>query len=228
MFDLNSAIKNWRDALKAQPSFRGSDLDELEDHLREETTALQGGGLSEEEAFLVACRRLGKPEDLNGEFAIADPARRRSFRLSWMITGALALIFLWLASAVLSNFGAGMLGRIPGESMFLRGPIGLGWMAGSIRLISLVLGCLLIWRLLATDRSSHRLRKMRGRTIIGISLLLAFLALAARTGSQMLFFGGLTHDGTMEVAVVSSYINMFMLLVLPVLLLVGLWRVIRS
>ena len=71
--------------------FDDPDLDELEDHLREEIGVLEAAGLSTEEAYLVACRRLGKPEDLSGEFAIADPERRRSFRLSWMIIGALAL-----------------------------------------------------------------------------------------------------------------------------------------
>ena len=114
MFDLNEAIVQWRGALKAQPNVQSSDLDELEDHLREEISNLSGSGLTEEEIFLVSSRRLGKPEDLNGEFAIADPTTRRNFRLRWMVTGALALIFLWLASDALTNFGAGALGSIPG------------------------------------------------------------------------------------------------------------------
>ena len=228
MFDLNSAIQNWRSALGAQPNFRDSDLDELEDHLSEEIRVLKAAGLTEEEAFLISFRRLGKPEDLNGEFAIADPRRRRRFRLSWMITGALALIFLWLAVDVLTNIGTGTLLRIPLGGGITHVTTGLGWISGAFRLGLLVLGGSLIWRLLATDRTSRRLSKLGGGTVIAASVLLAFLALATRTGSKIFASSGLPHGGFLDVAVTSAWINLILMLALPVILLVGLWRLIKS
>jgi len=228
MFDLNAAIGNWRAALAAQPGFSDSDLDELEDHLREEIGTLEAADLSTEEAFLVACRRLGKPEDLSGEFAIADPERRRSFRLSWMITGALALLFLLLAAEVLTNIGLGTLGRIPGDQFLPLNGLGMGWVSAGIKLAVLIIGGLLIWRLLATDRSAHRLKRLGVGTIAAVALVLAGLALAARIGSRVYFFGGLPGADMPAITAFLAWIQFLVLLVLPVLLLVGLWRLVRS
>ena len=47
----------------------GSDAEELEDHLREQIASLSGGGLSEDEAFLVAVKRMGAIDALTREFA---------------------------------------------------------------------------------------------------------------------------------------------------------------
>ncbi len=228
MFDLDKAISQWRASLSAQPSFRNSDLDELEDHLREEFAALKSSDLTEEEAFLISSRRLGTPEELSGEFAIADPKQRRGFRLSWMITGALALVFLWLAADVLTNFGAGALSRLPGEHVFAPGTFGLGWVAVAIRLGSLALGSLLIWRLLATDRSSRRLKKVTGGTVIAATLLLAFLALATRMGSGVFVSHSLPPANHLDFAITNGWINLLTLLALPVVLIIGLWRLVKS
>jgi len=228
MFNLNQTIKHWRKALDAEPNLRSSDLDELEDHLREEITALMTDSLSEEEAFIIASRRLGKPEDLSGEFAIADPERRRSFRLSWMITGALALALVWLASIVLSNLGAGALSRFPGEGVFTHGIFSLAWVSGLIRLGALVFGGLLIWRLLATDRTSRRLSRMGGWTVFSFSFLLAFLALLTLVVSRRFMVMGFSQIGFMNYSVPYAHINMIVLYLLPVFLLLGLWRLVKS
>ena len=47
----------------------GSDAEELEDHLREQIASLGDGGLSEDEAFLVAVKRMGAIDALTREFA---------------------------------------------------------------------------------------------------------------------------------------------------------------
>ncbi len=140
MFDLNEAIRQWRAAMGAQPNIEAADLEEFEDHLREEVGNLEGQGLSQEEAFLVSSRRIGRPEDLNGEFAIADPARRRSFRLRWMIVGALSLMFLWLAADTFSSLGAGAWRFFPGYPHPVFGVFGPGGVSGLFRLLALVIG----------------------------------------------------------------------------------------
>jgi hypothetical protein len=67
-FDLNSAILHWRDQLSQSPQFRDENLAELESHLRDAVVRLQGQELSEEEAFVIATRRIGSVEQLASEF----------------------------------------------------------------------------------------------------------------------------------------------------------------
>ncbi len=228
MFDLNKAISHWRATMDAQPNIHNSDLDEFEDHVREEIQVLIPVGLTEEEAFLISSRRLGSPEVLSDEFAIADPGRRRSFRLTWMITGALALMVLWFAAEVLANMGTGALIYLTGEAVFSKGMIGLGWVAGALRFSILVLGGLIIWRLLATDRSSDRLISMRGGTVVVLSLLLGTLAPAAKSLSSMFISRVLTRDGFVDVAITNGWIGLIVMVILPVVMLVGLRRLARS
>ena len=68
-FDLNHAIQRWRDGLSQSPHFRREDLAELEAHARDSVATLQAKGLTGEEAFWVATRRLGSPLGLEPEFA---------------------------------------------------------------------------------------------------------------------------------------------------------------
>lgn len=227
MFDLNQAIKQWRQAMNAQPGIDLADLDELEDHLREEVSELQAKGLQEEEAFLVGSRRLGKPEDLSSEFAIADPASRRNFRLRWMVLGALALMFLWLATEVLTNFGTGTMHMMFGGHP-MAGVLGAGLTSGLMRILLLLAGVVLIWKLLATDGSSRRLRTMGGGSIILVAFLLAFLALVSRTGSRVFMAHATTHDNFILYSTAQAWVNLLVMFLLPALLLLGLWRLVRN
>src|SRR5689334_23260986 len=58
-FELNNAIQRWRENLGQSPAFRSENLNELESHLRDSIATLQAKGLLEEEAFLIASRRIG-------------------------------------------------------------------------------------------------------------------------------------------------------------------------
>ena len=66
---LESQIEAWRAHLRASHAITGSDAEELEDHLREQIASLGDGGLSEDEAFLVAVKRIGAIDALTREFA---------------------------------------------------------------------------------------------------------------------------------------------------------------
>ena len=46
-----------------------TDADELESHLREQIADLEAAGLAEDEAFLIAVKRLGQVDQLTAEFA---------------------------------------------------------------------------------------------------------------------------------------------------------------
>jgi hypothetical protein len=87
-FDLNPAIQRWREHLSQSPQFRPENLEELEMHLRDSVAALQGKGLSEEEAFLVATRRIGGAPALAPEFAKVNGQEVWMNRLLWILLGA--------------------------------------------------------------------------------------------------------------------------------------------
>jgi len=62
-------IEAWRSHLRRGPAVEGPDVEELEDHLREQIAALGDAGLSDDEAFLVAVKRIGAVDALTREFA---------------------------------------------------------------------------------------------------------------------------------------------------------------
>jgi hypothetical protein len=66
---LETQIAHWREYLRRHPAVRGSDVAELEDHLRAQITGLTEAGLAEDEAFLVAVKRLGNLDAVSREFA---------------------------------------------------------------------------------------------------------------------------------------------------------------
>ena len=67
-FDLNNAVLRWREQLGRSPQLCEENLAELESHLRDSVVRLQGQELSEEEAFVIATRRIGSVEQLATEF----------------------------------------------------------------------------------------------------------------------------------------------------------------
>jgi hypothetical protein len=66
---LEGQIEQWRSYLRRRQAIRAVDVDELEDHLRGEVAALVGAGLSENEGFLVAVKRMGALDAISNEFA---------------------------------------------------------------------------------------------------------------------------------------------------------------
>lgn len=67
--ELERRIAAWRSYLDRRRALDGDDGDELEDHLRSQVDALRASGLSPDEAFLVAVKRVGEMDALTGEYA---------------------------------------------------------------------------------------------------------------------------------------------------------------
>jgi hypothetical protein len=72
---LEEGIAEWRSYLRRQPAIHSVDADELEDHLRSQAGALVEAGLTEDEAFLIAVKRIGELDALSREFAIEHSER---------------------------------------------------------------------------------------------------------------------------------------------------------
>lgn len=84
-FDLNLAIQRWRENLAQSPAFEPENLNELESHLRDSVSAIQAKGLSAEEAFVIAERRIGACPALEGEFGKVNGAAIWFERALWVL-----------------------------------------------------------------------------------------------------------------------------------------------
>jgi hypothetical protein len=104
---LEAQIGQWRRYVQRRRELQTPDADELEDHLRGSVDELVAAGLSEDEAFLVAVKRMGSLDELSREFARehserlwkqlvltgepgAPAAGTRSRRTLWVMIGCAA------------------------------------------------------------------------------------------------------------------------------------------
>src|SRR3978361_1893399 len=78
-------ITEWRDYVGRSRGLRGSDVDELEAHLREQIDALGDAGLADDEAFLVAVKRMGGGD---------APQRGSNARTSALVLAVLAALVI--------------------------------------------------------------------------------------------------------------------------------------
>jgi hypothetical protein len=67
--ELEAQFEQWRQYVLRRRELQSSDADELEDHLRGSVDELIAAGLSTDEAFLVAVKRMGSLDELSREFA---------------------------------------------------------------------------------------------------------------------------------------------------------------
>lgn len=66
---LEERIGEWRRYFRRRQAVHSADVEELEDHLRSQIDTLREAGLNDDEAFLVAVKRLGDLDSLSREFA---------------------------------------------------------------------------------------------------------------------------------------------------------------
>jgi hypothetical protein len=102
-FDLNDAIRNWRTKMAESPAYSAKDLDELESHVRDSVEGLARKGLSPEEGFWLAMRRLGNPEALASEFGKVNPEKVWLNRALWMVSGYIIIGILFSVANLLAT-----------------------------------------------------------------------------------------------------------------------------
>jgi len=182
-FDLKAAIRNWRQNLAQSPEFRTGDVDELESHVQDSVAELEGCGLSAEEAFVIATRRVGSGPALAEEFARGNGQALWIDRGLWMIVG-------WAAISGFKSMAesTAQIAFIPTE--FRTDLPLLVW------ILPILVGAILLRSLIRAEGVVPRLLgKLQGRplalalTALGVgafSLLLRVLALDYITGHRML------------------------------------------
>lgn len=67
--EQEAQIGRWRGYVQRRQAISPADVDELEDHLREQVADLRATGLEDDEAFLVAIKRMGNLDAVSHEFA---------------------------------------------------------------------------------------------------------------------------------------------------------------
>ena len=72
---IEEQIAQWKAYVLRRQALHGPDVEELEGHLRDQLVALTESGLSGDEAFLVAVKRMGSLDALSREFAHAHSER---------------------------------------------------------------------------------------------------------------------------------------------------------
>ena len=131
------ANQEWRAYLLRRQTIHHIDVDELEDHLRSEIAELGAAGLSGDESFLVALKRMGGVNELAQEFArerstrlwkqlvlAGDPVRLRTEYRALLITIGIAisaaLVFKLPALFGIDPFRESVTPRSADESFYLR------------------------------------------------------------------------------------------------------------
>ncbi len=82
MFDLDKALAEWKKSLRKHESFEDGTVMELESHLLDEFDKQKQNGLADEDAFSEAVKKIGRPEDVGGEY-FKDSKRSRWAIPSW-------------------------------------------------------------------------------------------------------------------------------------------------
>lgn len=75
MFDIEAQIQQWKTYLAQHSAIVEDDLYELEDHLRGQIEDLKTAKLSEDEAFLIATKRIGNLNAISREYAEVHSGR---------------------------------------------------------------------------------------------------------------------------------------------------------
>ncbi|MBN2133681.1 MAG: hypothetical protein JW741_29540 [Sedimentisphaerales bacterium] len=216
MCDVEKRIEQWHARLAASETLSNDEINELESHLREETTGLGQTGLSEAEAFLVARHRLGDAAELEGEFAKVYGHRRSLQRLSWMALGVLLYL---LAGYIASGLSQG--GVMAATWLGLRG-YGLGLFGVAVKATTLAGLLVLVWLFFRQADWMGPVRRLRTLSVGDLVLLLAALAVAdcVLIGSQFLFRMATARSlGVHEVgriAIVSAYAGLAWNILAPV------------
>jgi hypothetical protein len=130
---LDERIGEWRHYIRRRQAMHAVDVDELEDHLRSQVEVLREAGLDENEAFLVAVKRLGDLDSLSREFAceyserlwkqlvVSPGAGAASSAAFWNAVVAVALaIAASIALKLPELFGLRITGADAADSFYLR------------------------------------------------------------------------------------------------------------
>lgn len=179
MFDLERTITDWKSSFHAAESIDRENLDELEEHLRQAIAELTRNGLSTDEAFTIATKRLGRPMSLEQEYCKVNGQHVWQRRILWMLGG-------YLGGVAFSSLFSG-LAALAGMTMSAFGYGGIGAGSTSVALAALAWSALLAYVYHSSKKRKSGTSHDRIPLTFSMSLLLMtgagyVLKMAARVG----------------------------------------------
>lgn len=135
---MKQAVADWRGEIERGGAVLKDDATELESHLSDEIELLASSGLTDEEAYLIALRRMGSPTSLTHELGKINTKVLWSERSMWMAGGILVYIMLDFFTKLAADFGTWI-----GASSGLRGQWLVGVALAPKLVIPMVAGALL-------------------------------------------------------------------------------------
>lgn len=115
MFELESALRDWTARFDRTEAMRRSDIEELEQHVRDSLAVLTASGLSEEEAFLIATHRVGPAVKIEREFHKANGSHVWGRRMLWMLSGYLLFTVSQLTISAIATFSQAIIAFVGGS-----------------------------------------------------------------------------------------------------------------
>jgi hypothetical protein len=181
-FELNSALRSWRENLAQSSAFRGENLNELESHLRDSIAAWQSKGLSEYEAFFVATERIGAGHELQKEFEKVNRQAMWLERLLWMLIGVQAWMFVNGTAGTITESLLLLGWKTPGLDQGIALPLSI---VTTARLLLIIASACFCWWLIVrkSGRFSHWVgKKLQSRSsFLGLSISAVLLLIVIQT-----------------------------------------------
>jgi hypothetical protein len=188
MFDVEKAVNDWKAGFAGYECMIADNIHELEEHLRESMVQLVRLGLSPEEAFLVAAKRLGGPSVLTEEYRKVNGSHPWQNRMLWMLFGyaggrAFADFLCGIGSLGASVVAAAGFGGVP-AGIASSAVLAVGW----VTLLALV-----VQKARTAEPNSGRARlTLAGGMCLGAMIL---------SGRGLTLVGSLLHARTVSVSV---------------------------
>ena len=231
-FDLDAQRRKWRGALLCEDTLGPDEVDELEDQLLSELETLTPLGLSEEEAFWVAAKRVGDRSALATEFGKVNRRAVWSKRIQWMLAGYLVVIILSAFASALSN-GAALLAASLSRSASLTASVYIG-----VNVILVVLTLFLVTVATQQEFGQNRVQRLleRARRNVVLSAVVVTIAVLFLQSLSVLGYNNLNSALTYELArgveasnyvfflVYTDYFRLLVSVLLPPAIVVAVWR----
>ncbi len=202
-FDLNFAIRRWRDDLASSVAFRSENLNELESHLRDSIDRLRTPQLSDEEAFLIASRRIGYAPRLEQEFGKVNGTGVWFDRFLWVLvavqiwslitsTSYLLLGFMFPLCAWLNEFLPGFGLHKIGEDWIQTAPV-LMFSPLGIAIVAALVWRYFIWPKRRGSALVKRLLRRPGNLAVGLFLVCVLFRVAGAWVMQTWYYPSVYH-----------------------------------
>ncbi len=227
MFQLDEQLREWSNRFSQTGSMRRGDVEELENHVRDSVVALTANGLDEQEAFLIATRRLGDQDSLSREFRKINGHGVWARRAFWMTTGCLVFELIRLLFTMVASLGQAC-ASLAGANGIEMSLVSLG---AGVACCGLMAAWLVRWHSNSEQDSYARARavlNLNGFVIGGCLVLAVLTAKLIQTGSYMVIARHTPIEEFGRAAVIQAWSNGVLTLLLPSTLLIVVLKLHRE